>query len=328
MSIRASSSLLLRRQTACCSSSVVRLAQSPLRSLSLPLHTTTQSLNRPAKPSSPPTTPSSSSPAPASAATTVAKEDVASTQPHAKRPHERARLAAFAARTGLVFSDPKLLRHALTHRSYAKAGVDPRSTKLESLGARVLELFVSEHLAAKYPKMPSDALASLVRAYSGDHAVQSVAATFGVPLVMLWKNTGTGTSAGSAPVSGSLLRSLIGALHTDRGASATRSFVQAHFLSRTVDVEAHLRLDQTNPMARLAGLVKSNGQIRPVSRLLQETGRLSSAPVFLVGVYSGVVKLGEGHGSSLRQAENRAAKDALCKHYLVQAKEYTVPSLR
>lgn len=48
-----------------------------------------------------------------------------------------------------------------------------------------------------------------------------------------------------------------------------------------------------------------------VCRLLKETGRLSNSPVFVVGIYSGADKLGEGFGSSLRMAEYRVRTDYL-----------------
>ena len=70
-------------------------------------------------------------------------------------------------------------------------------------------------------------------------------------------------------------------------------------------------------------------------RLLKETGRFSVAPVFVVGIYSGREKLGEGFGSSLSMAEFRvrvlspapciqpltylqAAEDALQRLYLTR----------
>ena len=40
-------------------------------------------------------------------------------------------------------------------------------------------------------------------------------------------------------------------------------------------------------------------------RLLKETGRFSNSPVFVVGIFSGADKLGEGFGSSLKMAEFR-----------------------
>lgn len=71
-------------------------------------------------------------------------------------------------------------------------------------------------------------------------------------------------------------------------------------------------------------------------RLLKETGRFSNSPIFIVGIYSGVDKLGEGFGSSLKMAEYRvcnspfyhstliivvlaqAAEDALHRLYLTR----------
>jgi len=38
-------------------------------------------------------------------------------------------------------------------------------------------------------------------------------------------------------------------------------------------------------------------------RLLKETGRYSNSPIFVVGIFSGLDKLGEGFGSSLKMAE-------------------------
>jgi hypothetical protein len=63
-----------------------------------------------------------------------------------------------------------------------------------------------------------------------------------------------------------------------------------------------------------------------VARLLSETGRYSIAPVFVVGVYSGVDKLGEGAGSSLDEARIRAAANALRGWYLYRPAEVTKPS--
>lgn len=68
---------------------------------------------------------------------------------------------------------------------------------------------------------------------------------------------------------------------------------------------------------------------------MKETGRFSAAPVFVVGIYSGRDKLGEGFGSSLNMAEFRvrilspvpsdrpltqfqAAEDALQRLYLTR----------
>jgi large subunit ribosomal protein L44 len=60
------------------------------------------------------------------------------------------------------------------------------------------------------------------------------------------------------------------------------------------------------------------------TRLLKETGRYSNSPVFVVGIYSGEDKLGEGFGSSLKMAEYRAAEDALHRLYLTQTPSHAL----
>lgn len=48
--------------------------------------------------------------------------------------------------------------------------------------------------------------------------------------------------------------------------------------------------------------------------MLKETGRFSAAPVFVVGIYSGQDKLGEGFGSSLSMAEFRVRNPSSVPH--------------
>lgn len=70
------------------------------------------------------------------------------------------------------------------------------------------------------------------------------------------------------------------------------------------------------PTRELSRLCAREGFGSPVARLLGETGRMSSAPVFIVGVYSGNECLGEGQGGSLDEARIRAAANVLKGWYL------------
>jgi dsRNA-specific ribonuclease len=112
----------------------------------------------------------------------------------------------------------------------------------------------------------------------------------------------------------SFVRALVGALHLHAGASASKAFHAEHILSR------HLQLHQlfafTHPTRDLSRLCLREGFEPPVARLISETGRHSRSPVFVVGVYSGEDKLGEGAGSSLNEGRVRAAAAALRSWYL------------
>lgn len=76
-------------------------------------------------------------------------------------------------------------------------------------------------------------------------------------------------------------------------------------------------------MVKLFRITEKLGRKRPIARLLKESGRLSISPVFVVGIYSGLDKIGEGYGSSLAMSEERAAKDALANYYMKELEELT-----
>ena len=81
------------------------------------------------------------------------------------------------------------------------------------------------------------------------------------------------------------------------------------------------------PERELMMLCKREGFQLPVPRLIAETGRQSVAPVFVVGIYSGSDKLGEGQGSSLSEAKFRANSNALKAWYLYEQTDVDLPSV-
>ncbi|PVI01834.1 ribonuclease III [Periconia macrospinosa] len=122
----------------------------------------------------------------------------------------------------------------------------------------------------------------------------------------------------------SFVRALIGSLQLHLGTPLVKRFFRDHFLSRQLDLSS--LFDFRVPTRDLSRLCAREGFEPPVARLISETGRLSRHPVFVVGIYSGKDKLGEGAGSSLQEAKIRAAAAALKAWYLYKPLEVTVPS--
>ncbi len=120
------------------------------------------------------------------------------------------------------------------------------------------------------------------------------------------------------------VRALIGAIHLHAGKKAAYNFFKAHILSRHLDVSSLFEFRQ--PTRDLSRLCAREGFESPVARILSETGRKSRTPVFVVGVFAGKDKLGEGSGSSLDEARIRAAIGALKGWYLYSPLEVRVPS--
>lgn len=120
------------------------------------------------------------------------------------------------------------------------------------------------------------------------------------------------------------VRAVMGAIYLHLGRRSTKDFFRNHILSRHLDVGKMFEFRQ--PTRDLSKLCAREGFENPVARILSETGRNTRHPVFVVGVFAGNEKLGEGAGASLDEARIRAAVGALKGWYLYSPLEVRVPS--
>ncbi|PSR90657.1 ribonuclease III domain-containing protein [Coniella lustricola] len=131
--------------------------------------------------------------------------------------------------------------------------------------------------------------------------------------------------AKSHNIYGDFVRAVVGAIYTHSGREAARSFIKAHILSRHLDLEKLFTFKV--PLRELARLCAREEFEKPVARLLSETGRQSRTPVFVVGIFSGNDKLGEGIAASLDHARKKACMNALKAWYLYSpGEDVRVPS--
>ena len=113
----------------------------------------------------------------------------------------------------------------------------------------------------------------------------------------------------------SAVKAIIGGLYTHCGESAAKDFINDHILSRKIPLDQMFEFKR--PISELIRLCDKLEFKQPVSiRLIAETGRLSAHPQFLAGVFVGNDKIGEGIGSSLKEAQIRASINSLLGYYL------------
>ena len=120
------------------------------------------------------------------------------------------------------------------------------------------------------------------------------------------------------------VHALLASVYLHLGRRAAKLFFNEHIHSRHLDISKLFEFKA--PTRDLAKLCAREGFPSPVARMLSETGRLSRTPVFVVGVFAGKEKLGEGQGASLNEARTRAAVHALKGWYLYSPIEVRVPS--
>lgn len=213
---------------------------------------------------------------------------------------------------------------------------------LEYIGKRVTGLFATEYIHSRFPQLHPGAFNTTLRAYIGNKSFSKIATEVGMQHTVDWKAPeDDSVKLGHARVLADCMNALVGAIYQEQGQDAAKKFIHDFVLSRDFDVRPGIKVQE--PKRHLSILMKQLNKQPAVSRLLSETGRHSSAPVFVVGVFSGENKLGEGFGSSLKMAEFRvsatesndeafnwlflqACQDALTSYYGQEYKDFTLPS--
>ncbi|RDW79661.1 hypothetical protein BP6252_04299 [Coleophoma cylindrospora] len=121
------------------------------------------------------------------------------------------------------------------------------------------------------------------------------------------------------------VRAVVGSVYAHAGREAAKTFVKQHILSRHLDISQLFVFKW--PVRDLARLCAREDWEHPVARMLSETGRRSRTPVYVVGIFSGSDKLGEGSGPNLVEARIRASVAALKSWYLYSpGNQVRVPS--
>lgn len=215
------------------------------------------------------------------------------------------------------------------------------NAQLATLGNSLLGMISAEFFHLKFPHLPTRVLKAFVSAFVGPSTLADVGSEMGILSqgVQRWDRTGSSSLVRRTPRGGTTtvpllskdvaaqsVRALVAVMFQELGMAATRGFIHSYLLSRRLDLALLLKFH--DPKRVLSATCKKYGKPVPQSRMIAETGRLSINPVFVVGVYSGAVKLGEGTGSSIRMAEYRAAEDALRRLYLSEKPDdsFTLPS--
>lgn len=209
------------------------------------------------------------------------------------------------------FNDPELLIQALTHSSYAnenKLKKNQSNERLEFLGDAVLELVTSDYLYTNYPKQLEGELtkyrASLVCEPS--LAVIGKAIDIG-KFLLLGKGEASSGGRRRASIVSDAVEALIGAIYLDGGIEKASDFIR-NFLFRQIKDRNHFIDSKT----MLQEYIQKNSEIPLVYKVIDELGPDHDKEFTVVVSHNGFV-IGTGIGKSKKEAEQRAALDALDK---------------
>jgi len=220
------------------------------------------------------------------------------------------------ARLGHDFSDPALLKLALTHAS-ARAGARPQedNERLEFLGDRVLGLAVAELLADSFPKAREGELARwfnhLVRAETCAEIAQEW--ELGAFILMSGGEAGSGGRS-KKTILANACEAVLGAIFADGGYDPARAVVR-RFWKPQLDM-----LELAAPDAKSLLQEWAQGRRLPLPRYLEVAREgPDHAPRFTAEVQIDGVAPERGTGANKRAAEQAAALAMLVREGVWQA---------
>ena len=203
----------------------------------------------------------------------------------------------------------ELCRQALAHRSYcAEHPEQPSNERLELLGDAVLGLVVTDHLYRLFPGLPEGDLARVRAAVVSTAGLAPIASSLGVgDAIMLGKGEESSGGREKGSILVDALEAVIGAVYLSSGFSGAQGFVDSLLGEEIADVAEEARLG--DPKNRLQELAAQLGHGVP-SYVVFERGPDHAKQFTAEAVVNGA-KLGTGVGRSKKDAERRAAEEAL-----------------
>ena len=207
---------------------------------------------------------------------------------------------------GYRFRDPKRLKEALSHKSFAsesKSGIF--NERLEFLGDSVLAAVVAHQLYVDYPDEPEGSLSKKKSQLVSRPSLAHWAAEINLGAYLLL-GVGEETTGGRARQSllGNALEALIGAIYLDGGYEPAAAFVRQWCIGR------HGDLAESDHKSRLQEILQRKYKVPPSYELSRAAGP-DHDKTFEVEVRMGKRVLGSGAGKTKKEAEQAAAKDAL-----------------
>ncbi|MFS8159624.1 MAG: ribonuclease III [Candidatus Roizmanbacteria bacterium] len=216
---------------------------------------------------------------------------------------------------GYVFADRKLLLNAFVHRSFLNERTDfelPSNEVLEFLGDSVLSLITSQYLFTRYPEysegMYTDIKAAIVRTESLHEAALKLKLG---DFLLLSKGEEDNGGRVQKSILADCFEAFIAVIFLEKGYDTAKEFVQQWLFDERLDeiVENKKYLPAKN---LLQEYYQAKFKQLPRYEVNLETGPQHDK-TYTITVFGGKNILGQGKGKSKKEAEEKAAANALEK---------------
>ena len=230
-------------------------------------------------------------------------------------PHGSSEYNILETKVGYHFSDQKLLKQALTHKSSTKPETDHHgltsNERLEFLGDAILDFLVTEELYLRYLDFTEGQLSKMKSLLVSRKILGVLAERIQLEsFVIKGRSEKKNSNNHKNSIGSNAFEALIGAIYLDSDVETTRKML-ARLLYPSIesflnDVENH------NYKSRILELSQSEGFGIPQYPLISEQGP-DHMKQFKTAIEVGGVQLGIGIGKNKKEAQQEAARIAVKK---------------
>jgi len=211
-----------------------------------------------------------------------------------------------AASIGHSFSDPVLLRTALTHRSFGT----PNNERLEFLGDGVLDCVIAAVLFYRYPDLPEGDLSRLRANLVNQNALHQLSLNLNIgEALRLGEGELKSGGALRPSILADALEALFGAIYLDAGFDAARLVIEKLYAPLVDKLQPGQF--QKDAKTRLQEWLQGRKKGLPRYQLLEATGAAHEQRFEVACEVESPPLRTIGHGASRRIAEQVAAENAL-----------------
>src|SRR5712691_9135386 len=214
---------------------------------------------------------------------------------------------------GYRFRDQDLLTRALTHKSYANERRETSSShneRLEFLGDTVLGFIIGELIYRSFPNLQEGALSKIKAHLVSAATLSEKGRALGIGRY-LRMGTGEARSGGAEKLSllADGFEAVVAAIYLDGGLAAAGAFIARVFAGDVAGIDIG-DLSFHDYKTALQESAQALGLPLPDYRIVDEYGP-DHEKVFVIQVFWDGEAFAYGRGSSKREAQRKAAKEAL-----------------
>ncbi len=212
----------------------------------------------------------------------------------------------------IKFKNKAYLKKAMTHKSYANENRHKKAKpneRLEFLGDAVLNLVISEYIFKRYLDYPEGELAKTRAVVVSAPTLARISKDINLgQYLLLGKGEEMTGGRERDSILADVFEALLGAIYLDQGLEVAREFIHLYLIDEILSVERGEYIQDYKTL--LQEEIQKRSNTRPVYQVASEEGTDHNKKFSIEVEYEGEI-IGKGTGKSKKEAQQRAAADAL-----------------